>query len=172
MIDFGAWDSQQYKSPWDLYHPRAFFCGAGNGFPGGLYTQLAGVRFPSAARDYITTGDAVNKLKPEIQEAAIKSLVEGCSIRSTERMTGVHRDTIMRLLVSFGTTCETILDEKMRNLTCKRFEVDEIWAYVGKKQRHVQANNIPQEVEDFYTFVAIDAEALGTRTYACSEDRN
>ena len=64
----------------------------------------------------------------------------------------------MRLLVSFGATCECILDERMRNLTCKRFEVDEIWAYAGKKQRHVQLNDNPQEVGDFYTFVAIDAE--------------
>jgi len=52
-------------------------------------------------------------------------LVEGCSIRSIERMTDIHHDTIMRLLVKVGNTCEKIMDQAMRNLTCKDIEVNE-----------------------------------------------
>src|ERR1700680_2847894 len=67
----------------------------------------------------------------------INCLVEGNSIRSTERMTGTHRDTICRLLVEVGDGCAKLMDEQMRELSCRRIEVDEIWAYVGKKQRHM-----------------------------------
>jgi hypothetical protein len=67
----------------------------------------------------------------------INCLVEGNSIRSTERMTGTHRDTICRLLVEVGDGCAKLMDAEMRELPCRRIEVDEIWAYVGKKQRHM-----------------------------------
>jgi hypothetical protein len=65
-------------------------------------------------------------------------LVEGNSIRSTERMTGTHRDTICRLLVEVGDGCAQLMDAEMRELPCRRIEVDEIWAYVAKKQRHLR----------------------------------
>lgn len=85
--------------------------------------------------------------------------MEGISIRSLERMTGVHRDTIMRLLVKTGNNCENLMDSDMRNLSCKNIEVDEVWSFVGKKQRHVGINDNPNKVGDFYTFVAIDPES-------------
>lgn len=100
----------------------------------------------------------MNNLKAEKQEMAISALVEGSSIRSIERMTGVHRDTIMRLLVRVGESSENILDSTMRNLTCKNIEVDEIWSFVGKKQRHIGLNDDPTKVGDFYTFVALDSD--------------
>lgn len=100
----------------------------------------------------------MNILKAEKKEAIIGGLVEGVSIRSLERMTGVHRDTIMRLLVSTGDTCEKIMDTEMRHLPCKNVEVDEIWSYVGKKQRHVTRDDDPREVGDFYTFIALDSD--------------
>jgi IS1 family transposase len=88
----------------------------------------------------------------------INCLVEGNSIPSTERMTGTHRDTICRLLVEVGDGCANLMDEKMRDLPCRRIEVDEIWAYVGKKQRHLTALDDPRCVGDQYTFVALDPE--------------
>jgi IS1 family transposase len=88
----------------------------------------------------------------------INCLVEGNSIRSTERMTNTHRDTIMRLLVEVGTGCNELMDEQMRDLTCLRLQVDEIWAYVGKKQRNVTREDDKARVGDQWTFVAIDAE--------------
>jgi hypothetical protein len=86
----------------------------------------------------------------------INCLVEGNSIRSTERMTGTHRDTICRLLVEVGGGCAALLDEQMRDLRCRRIEVDEIWAYVGKKQRHMTPLDDPRRVGDQYTVVALD----------------
>src|SRR6266850_3563425 len=88
----------------------------------------------------------------------INCLVEGNSIRSTERMTGTHRDTICRLLVEVGDGCAKLMDEQMRELPCRRIEVDEIWAYVGKKQRHMTPLDDPRRVGDQYTFVALDPE--------------
>jgi transposase-like protein len=108
---------------------------------------------------------AMNILKTEKQEAIIGGLVEGCSIRSIERMTDIHHDTIMRLLVKVGNTCEKIMDQAMRNLTCKDIEVDELWSFVGKKQRHVRLDDDPGKVGDFYTFVAIDSETKLVPTY-------
>jgi hypothetical protein len=61
-------------------------------------------------------------------------LVEGNSIRSTERMCDVHRDTICRLLVEVGDNCQRIMNEKMRYLTCGRVQVDEIWSFVGRSK--------------------------------------
>ena len=67
-------------------------------------------------------GDDMNKLSPEMQAAVLSPLVEGSSIRSVERMLGVHRDTIMRLALRVGNTCEQIMDETMQNLSCKGLE--------------------------------------------------
>lgn len=101
----------------------------------------------------------MNILKIEKQEAAIAALVEGVSIRSVERMTGVHRDTIIRLMVKVGRNCETILDTHMHNLKCQNLEVDEIWCYVGKKQRHLQDTDNALELGDQWVFVALDADS-------------
>jgi IS1 family transposase len=88
----------------------------------------------------------------------ISALVEGNSIRSAERMTDTHRDTIMRLLVQVGAGCEKLMDERMRGLGCRRVQVDEIWTFVGKKQRWVTAEDDRSRVGDQWTFVALDAD--------------
>ena len=69
---------------------------------------------------------------------ALQLLLEGNSIRSTERITGLDKNTIMSLLVRAGERCSDLMDAKMRNLTCKRLEFDEIWGFVGKKERNVK----------------------------------
>ena len=99
----------------------------------------------------------MNKLKSEKKEAVISALVEGNSIRSTERMTGVHRDTIMRTLVDVGTGCARLMDERMRELELSQVQVDEIWCYVGKKQRHVEPTDDATRVGDKWVWVGIDA---------------
>lgn len=88
----------------------------------------------------------------------INCLVEGNSIRSTERMTNTHRDTVMRLLVEVGGGCAKIMDEKMRDLTCERIQVDEIWSYVGKKQMHLKPGEDRSRLGDQWTFVALDPD--------------
>jgi IS1 family transposase len=99
-----------------------------------------------------------NILSTEKQATVISALAEGNSIRSIERMTGIHRDTIMRLGVRVGETCKAILDEKMVNLPCARIEVDEIWGFIGKKQANVRAGDNRNEVGDVWTYLAIDPE--------------
>jgi IS1 family transposase len=100
----------------------------------------------------------VNRVPLARRVQIINCLVEGNSIRSTERMTGTHRDTICRLLVEVGDGCAKLIDEQMRELSCRRIEVDEIWAYVSKKQRHMTPLDDPRRVGDQYTFVALDPE--------------
>ena len=96
-------------------------------------------------------------LPTEKEVTIIAALAEGSSIRSIERITGVHRDTIMRLGVKVGQGCATLLDAKMRDLPCRRLEFDEIWGFIGKKARHVRPGDDPQ-FGDVWTFCAIDAE--------------
>ncbi|MDZ4777269.1 MAG: IS1 family transposase [Alphaproteobacteria bacterium] len=73
-------------------------------------------------------------------------------------MTDTHRDTIMRLALRVGAVCAKIMDEEMRELTCKKLQADEIWAYVGKKQSRVTREDDRARVGDQWTFVALDAD--------------
>jgi IS1 family transposase len=98
-----------------------------------------------------------NVLSADKQIAIIGSLCEGSSIRSIERITGVHRDTIMRLGVRVGQGCAALMDAKMRNLSCARLEMDEIWGFVGKKDRNLKLDD-SNELGSVWTFCAIDAD--------------
>ncbi len=98
-----------------------------------------------------------NVLPMDKQITVIAALAEGSSIRSIERMTGIHRDTIMRLGVKVGQGCTALLDAKMRDLPCNRLEIDEVWGFVGKKESRVKPGDDPQ-FGNVWTFCAIDAE--------------
>jgi hypothetical protein len=91
------------------------------------------------------------------QIAIIGSLCEGSSIRAIEWITNVHRDTIMRLGVRVGQGCAALMDEKMHDLPCTRLELDEIWGFIGKKERHVRPED-DRNLGDVWTFCAIDAD--------------
>jgi transposase-like protein/IS1 family transposase len=97
------------------------------------------------------------RLPMDKAESILKLLVEGMSIRSIERVTGVHRDTIMRLLLTAGEKCQTLMDSKMQNLKIKYLQVDEIWTFCGKKQRQVRKGD-SKELGSQWVTVAIDAE--------------
>lgn len=101
----------------------------------------------------------MNILSEEKQALVLSALVEGSSIRSVERMTGIHRDTIMRLMFRVGENCENIMDSSMKNLPCKKLQMDEIWCFVGKKQRHIKKTDNPLEIGDQWVFVALDADS-------------
>jgi IS1 family transposase len=103
-----------------------------------------------------TVNGMANVLNTDKQIAVIGALTEGSSIRSIERITGVHRDTIMRLGVKVGQGCAKVMDTTMRNLPCNRLEMDEIWGFVGKKDRNVREGD--EAVGSVWTFCAIDAE--------------
>ena len=105
----------------------------------------------------------MNILPFDKQIAAIAALTEGCSIRATERLTGVHRDSIMRLGVRVGGGCALIHDRLMRDLQVPILEFDEVWGYVGKKQRRTESGETDKG--DQYTFTALDATSKAIISY-------
>ena len=114
--------------------------------------------FPSFRYTVIIRGlDMANMLNIDKQIAVIGALAEGSSIRSIERITGIHRDTIMRLGVKVGQGCTAMMDAKMRNLPCQRLEMDEIWGFVGKKARTVKREDA-EGIGDVWTWCAIDSD--------------
>src|SRR4051812_33161011 len=86
----------------------------------------------------------MNKLSIEEKVRVVACLVEGNSLRSIVRMTGIHRTTIQKLLVELGNACSAYQDKVMRNLKCKRIQCDEIWAFVGCKEK----NATPEQKKD------------------------
>jgi transposase-like protein len=105
-----------------------------------------------------------NVLNTDKQIAVISALAEGSSIRSIERMKGVHRDTIMRLGVKVGKGCAMLMDSKMQDLDCRYLQFDELWGFIGKKERHVRVDDSP-EMGDVWTYCAIDAETKLVPTF-------
>jgi IS1 family transposase len=109
---------------------------------------------------------SMNRLTTEKRAQVIAALVEGNSIRSTCRMTGVAKNTVTKLLADVGVACSVYMDEAMRDLPCQRIQCDEIWAFVYSKQK-----NIPPEHEgeegygDVWTWVAIDPDTKLVPTY-------
>jgi IS1 family transposase len=99
-----------------------------------------------------------NILSTEKQGIAVSMLCEGNSIRSVERMTGIHRDTVMRLGVRVGESCAKLMDETMRELPCVSVEMDEIWGFIGKKQKNVGESD-SSEMGDVWTWVAFDSDS-------------
>src|SRR2546427_9415678 len=89
--------------------------------------------------------------------AVISALVEGCSVRSTVRMTGVSKGAVLRLLASVGAACADYQDRAIRNVAARRIQVDEIWSFVGCKQ-NVTAKKLETGIcGDVWTFTAIEA---------------
>jgi IS1 family transposase len=101
----------------------------------------------------------MNSLNLAKRTQILQLLVEGNSMRSTERIVGCSINTITKLLWDVGAACTEFQDSAMRNLPCKRIQCDEIWSFVYAKER-----NVPTEfqgvfgVGDVYTWTAIDAD--------------
>lgn len=112
-----------------------------------------------------------NVLPKDKQIAVIAALAEGSSIRAIERMTGIHRDTIMRLGVRVGQGCAALMDFKMQNLPCRRLEIDEVWGFIGKKQNRVKPGDDPQ-FGNVWTFCAIDAETKLVPVFRVESNRS
>jgi IS1 family transposase len=106
----------------------------------------------------------MNNLSRDQQIQIIACLTEGQSIRATERITGIHRDTIMRLGERVGRGCAELHDRMMVGVRAGRLELDEIWGYVGKKQKRVQRHEISHK-GDQYTFIGMSASAKAIISY-------
>jgi len=102
----------------------------------------------------------MNRLSKEKRIAVIAALVEGSSIRSTVRMTGVAKNTVVKLLVNAGMACAEYQDRVLRNLTCKKIQCDEIWAFCYAKDKNVPKDKQGQYgFDDVWTWVALDSES-------------
>jgi len=114
----------------------------------------------------------MNKLSKDKQIQVISALVEGSSIRSVERMTGIHRDTIMRLGVQIGNQCEKWLKQTMVNLNCSKIEVDEIWGFIGKKQKNTNDEEKAQGLGHAWTYIALDPDSKAVPCFKVVSDRD
>src|ERR1051325_1389029 len=106
-----------------------------------------------------------NNLPTEKKILIVSQLAEGASIRAIERITGVHRDTVMRLGYRVGKACEQIHNEKMRNLTSAEIQIDEIWGFVGAKQKNAGRWPWLRGVGDVWTFIALDRDSKVIPSY-------
>jgi len=110
--------------------------------------------------------------------AVVSALLEGCSVRSTSRMTGVSKGAILRLLMSVGKACAEYQSAVIRNVSAKRVQVDEIWSFVGCRQKNVTTEKLEAGIcGDVWTFTAIDADTklviswvVGRRDAGCAAD--
>ena len=120
----------------------------------------------------------MNKLSMDKKVAVITALVEGCSVRSTSRMTGVAKGTILRLLADVGQACADYQNVALRNIPAKRVQIDEIWSFVGAKQKNVTKEMADAKIcGDVWTFTAIEAQTklviswlVGRRDAGCATE--
>jgi len=101
----------------------------------------------------------MNKLSRDARAQILGMMVEGVSIRAISRMTGASKNTIAKLLEDAGEAFSDYQDRTLRGLTCKRVQVDEIWAFVYAKAKNVAgAKAAPEGAGDCWTWMAIDAD--------------
>jgi IS1 family transposase len=102
----------------------------------------------------------MNRLSKEQQARVVAALVEGASIRSTVRMTGVAKNTVVSLLVRLGRACDEYMRRTLVNLRCKRIQCDEVWSFVYAKEKNAPAAMKAQgRAGDVWTWTAIDADS-------------
>lgn len=107
----------------------------------------------------------------------VSLLTEGSSIRSTERVTGVHRDTICRLLLVVGGKCSDLLGRLINSVQVADVQCDELWSFVGMKERTKAKKQITDpEMGDAYTFLAVERTSKLLLAHHCgrrsAEDAN
>lgn len=100
----------------------------------------------------------------EDAERVIALLCEGVSIRAISRLTGVHKTTILSLLLTVGAKCATLFDERVQNLKPRYVQADEAWTFVQKKQKRLRHDD-PAERGDQYLWIALDSESKLVMTY-------
>lgn len=117
---------------------------------------------------------ALNKLDREARARILHLLCEGQSVRAITQLTGASKNTVIKLLVDAGHACAAYQDRVLRDLPCKRVQVDEIWSFVYTKMDNLsKATAAPLDAGDVWTWTAICADTkllcsfyIGDRTYA------
>jgi hypothetical protein len=108
----------------------------------------------------------MNVLSRQEQIAILNLIVEGNSLRSITRLTGIHRTTIMKLMVRVGEQCKRMMDRWMNNLTLRHLEIDELWTFCLKKQGRIPVGHDDRLIGDQFVFVALDQETKLIPCYA------
>jgi len=119
---------------------------------------------------------SINRLDTARRTQVVKCLIEGMSIRSTVRITGVAKNTVAKLLVELGAACTVYMDGAMQNLPCVKIQCDEIWSFVYAKEKNVTADIADKQVAgSVWTWTAIDADTklipcwlIGKRDAGCA----
>src|SRR5438552_18202503 len=125
----------------------------------GTYGPKKIQRYRCMSCDRTSTGDKKAdgmRIPEETFIRIIQLLTEGVGINATARITDTNKETVLRSLVLAGERCEKLMDSRMRDLRVTDIQCDEIWGFVGKKQRHVKFTDNQDLVGDQYTFVALD----------------
>jgi hypothetical protein len=99
----------------------------------------------------------------------LRLLLEGMSIRSVERIAGVHRDRIVDLAVTFGQRCKRLLKTRIKGVEVSEVECDELWAFIGCKEKTRERRGYGDELGDCYAYVAIERNTKLVLTYHCTK---
>lgn len=100
-----------------------------------------------------------NILKQSKKINILNHLVEGCGIRNTERLCDVHRDTVLKVLLSVSKKCKTFMNKRFRNLKINNLQADEIWTYVLKKDSELSPiEKSLSSIGSQYVYVAMDTK--------------
>lgn len=100
----------------------------------------------------------MNRLPPEKRVQVISLLCEGMSMRAASRVADVSINTVTKLLIDAGSAALDYQDRALRNLSCRRVQVDERWSFVGAKQRNATPEQKAEGFGDVWTWTAIDAD--------------
>jgi IS1 family transposase len=117
----------------------------------------------------------MNRLDSAKRAQVVSCLVEGNSIRATVRMTGVAKNTVVKLLCDLGRACSDYQDKAFVNLKCKRIQCDEIWSFIGAKEKNCSVEMKAKGAGDIWTWTAICADSklipcwfVGARHAGCA----
>lgn len=99
----------------------------------------------------------MNRLSAGKRSQVVTALIEGNSVRSTCRMTGIAKGTVLSLIASLGKACAEYHDEHVRNVSTRRIQADEVWSFVGAKQKNV-TEQTANKWGDVWTWTALDAD--------------
>jgi len=109
----------------------------------------------------------MNRLSTSKRAQVVMALVEGNSVRSTSRMTGVAKGTILSLLADLGTACAAYHDEHVRNVATRRIQCDEIWSFCYGKDKGIPQEKKEQGCGSLWTWTALDADTKLIVSYLC-----
>src|ERR1700740_1006517 len=100
----------------------------------------------------------MNKLSTAERVQVLAALIEGNSVNSTVRMTGISKPTILKLIRDFAVMCEDFHDNRVQNLASERIQLDEIWAFIGSKDQNTKPEKRLQGWGDSWTWTCLDAD--------------